>query len=63
MNDVQPFWPLLKLVEKKGDKSTKTLDRRINTMIGKGVFLIFVYDVILTIHVSEKDKFSRQLYF
>ena len=35
LNDVRPFWPVLKLMEKRGDKS-KTLDRRVNNLIGKG---------------------------
>ncbi|KAL8578264.1 hypothetical protein ACOMHN_005655 [Nucella lapillus] len=36
LNDVRPFWPVLKLVEKRGDKPSKTLDRCINNLIGKG---------------------------
>lgn len=36
LNDVRPFWPVLKLVEKRGDKTSKTMDRRVNTLIGKG---------------------------
>jgi phosphatidylinositol-4,5-bisphosphate 3-kinase len=36
LNDVRPFWPVLKLIEKRGDKMSKTMDRRINNLIGKG---------------------------
>lgn len=36
LNDVRPFWPVLKLVEKKGDKNSKTLERSVNNLIGKG---------------------------
>ena len=36
LNDVRPFWPVLKLVEKKGDPNSKTLDNRVNNLIGKG---------------------------
>ncbi|XP_076472546.1 phosphatidylinositol 4,5-bisphosphate 3-kinase catalytic subunit delta isoform-like [Babylonia areolata] len=36
LNDVRPFWPVLKLVEKRGDKTSKTIDRRVNNLIGKG---------------------------
>ena len=39
LNDVRPFWPVLKLVEKKGDKISKTLDRRVNNLIGKGQYI------------------------
>lgn len=36
LNDVRPFWPVLKLLEKKGDKNSKTLERSVNNLIGKG---------------------------
>ena len=39
LNDVRPFWPVLKLVEKKGDRTSKTLDRRVNILIGKGQYI------------------------
>nr|KAG5710060.1 hypothetical protein BaRGS_030136 [Batillaria attramentaria] len=36
LNDVRPFWAVLKLIEKKGDKNSKTLERSVNNLIGKG---------------------------
>lgn len=36
LNDVRPFWPALKLVEKKPNGGTQTLERTVNNLIGKG---------------------------
>lgn len=36
LNDVRLFWPALKLVEKKPNGGTQTLERTVNNLIGKG---------------------------
>lgn len=55
LNDVRPFWPVLKLIEKKGDKKSKTMDRRINNLIGKGPHKLDSYQA------AELDHFMKKM--
>ena len=36
IQDVRLFWPMLKLVERKGDKLSKTLNCKIDALVGNG---------------------------
>ncbi|KAK7093898.1 phosphatidylinositol 4,5-bisphosphate 3-kinase catalytic subunit delta isoform-like [Littorina saxatilis] len=54
LNDVRPFWPVLKLVEKKGDKTSKTLDRSVNNLIGKGPHKLDSYQPAEIEHFRKK---------
>ena len=52
--DVRPFQPMLKVVEKKGDKAETTLNFQISNIIGKGkdynvLFNNFFYWTILIV--------------